>query len=145
MPALSSLPFCLREEHQAEAIALVKAHADWRLRLRAPWLLRYETANAVLVASRRGRITDEIADRVLRDVLKLHIARYSADSQLALALARQYGRSAYDASYLALAQEQELPFVTADRRLHDAVVGNLSWVVWIGDWRQRLPLAGTPS
>jgi len=128
------------EEYDQEARALVTAHHEKRLRLRAPWLLRYEVTNAVLVAVRQGRIAYEFAERVMEDVQKLHIGCFRADTLLTLALGHEHGRSAYDAAYLALAQQQGLPLITADRRLHNAVADKLPWVVWIGEWQQHIAL-----
>ncbi|MDH7514162.1 MAG: type II toxin-antitoxin system prevent-host-death family antitoxin [Clostridiales bacterium] len=43
------------------------------------------------------------------------------------------GRSAYDASYLALAEEESAIFITADRTLFGNVKEELAWVKWLGD------------
>lgn len=37
----------------------------------------------------------------------------------------------YDTSYLALAQAERVPLVTADRRLYNALKGRFKWVRWI--------------
>jgi predicted nucleic acid-binding protein len=49
-----------------------------------------------------------------------------------LRFCRAYSRSAYDASYLALAEAEGIPFITADDSLYNAVKKDLAWVKWLG-------------
>lgn len=44
-----------------------------------------------------------------------------------------YKRSAYDASYLALADVEGISLITADEGLYNVVKKGLKWVIWIGD------------
>jgi len=44
-----------------------------------------------------------------------------------------YNRSLYDASYLALAETERIPLITADKGLYNAVKKDLKWVKWIGE------------
>ena len=50
-----------------------------------------------------------------------------------LKFSRTYNRSAYDASYLALAAEEATVFITADGDLYKTVKKDLKWVTWPGD------------
>jgi predicted nucleic acid-binding protein len=45
---------------------------------------------------------------------------------------RLYGRSVYDSSYLALAEQEGVDLITADERLLNSVQKDLPWVRWIG-------------
>lgn len=45
-----------------------------------------------------------------------------------------YNRSAYDASYLALADDEGISLVTADKGLYYVVKKDLKWVEWLGDF-----------
>ncbi len=42
----------------------------------------------------------------------------------------------YEAHYLALAEREACDYWTADERLCNGVKGELSWVRWLGSYRQ---------
>jgi predicted nucleic acid-binding protein len=46
----------------------------------------------------------------------------------------EYGCTAYDGAYLALAAKESAPFITGDSRLYQAVREKLPWVLWLGDY-----------
>jgi predicted nucleic acid-binding protein len=48
-------------------------------------------------------------------------------------MALQHGVSVYDALYIALADELELPVLTADARLARALAGGPHSIVYVGD------------
>jgi predicted nucleic acid-binding protein len=62
----------------------------------------------------------------LLGTLQLPVERLLSPSSVfdALRLALEYGISAYDAVYVALAAEERLPLVTADARLVRALAGS---------------------
>jgi predicted nucleic acid-binding protein len=47
--------------------------------------------------------------------------------------ADQFVCSVYDALYVVLARRRAIPFVNADRKLHDRI-GHLAGVLWIDDY-----------
>ena len=124
----------LPDEIQPNALAVVRDHVLGRQQLKAPALLPYELSNAVWQAERRGRITRSQADRIILSFSRLDIEIISQSWGEMLPLARQLGRSAYDAAYLALAQATGQPLITADERLYQAVHAHLDWVLWIADY-----------
>ena len=89
-----------------------------------PALWPVETANALLVATRRGRILqNEWSEiRVYLDALPIDVDPVSAARTwgAALDLANAHGISVYDAMYLELAVRMRLPLATLDQRLGDA-------------------------
>ncbi|MCW5849621.1 MAG: type II toxin-antitoxin system VapC family toxin [Anaerolineae bacterium] len=123
------------DEQQAEAQAVIGDYAAGRIALVAPSLLVYEVTNAIWQATRRGRITNEQAEAIMQAFEGIAILLEPVAWQPMMSLARQFGRSAYDAAYLALAQEKREPLVTGDLRLYNAVAPHLPWVQWIGDYR----------
>lgn len=89
-----------------------------------PSLWSYEVANALLMASRRSRITLAQRDKVLTLLKDLPIT-IDYESSLncwyeSLRLAEKYQLTAYDASYLELAMRHKLPLATFDKALNQA-------------------------
>jgi len=76
-----------------------------------------EVAHALLTAERRGRI-DEISSGIsLAEILALPITVEAPDPHTVLALARTRRLTGYDAAYLALALQAQVPLATVDRGL----------------------------
>ncbi len=84
-----------------------------------PALWQFEVANVLLVAERRGRITEAQTVRFLDLVhrLPIQVDASPADSSALLAAGRRYDLSAYDASYLILAERLAAPLATLDSGL----------------------------
>jgi predicted nucleic acid-binding protein len=84
-----------------------------------PDLWTQEVANVLLVAERRGRLSEADAARFAQLLVQLPIEVDSSPSHLAtlLALGREHRLSAYDASYLSLAQRRGLALATLDATL----------------------------
>ncbi len=106
----------------------------WRQERRtfaAPRLLRYEVTNALHRAQQHGLFSPETAAAALRAVLTLPIRLHEEDGlhQRALELASRFRlAAAYDAHYLALAEQLGVDLWTADKRLARAVQDHLPWV-----------------
>lgn len=128
------------DEAQSQAQTVVGEHIAGHLRLKAPALLPFELSNAIWNAERRGRITADQGDEILLAMGELEIEIVPTGWGEALPLARKFGRTAYDAAYLALAQRLDEPFITGDLRLFNAVHPHLDWVRWIGDYPVESPL-----
>ncbi len=91
-----------------------------RFSVHAPHLVDVEVLSALrrLVAS--GEATAERADEAIADLQDLPIARYPHDILVARIWQLRESFSAYDASYVALAEgvgDEPVPLLTADRRL----------------------------
>jgi len=86
-------------------------------------------------AVRRRRLDSDRALDHMLDLLDLPVERLEASRAEveALLLALEYGISAYDAVYVALAAEERLPLVTADARLVRALAGSPHVVLRLDD------------
>jgi predicted nucleic acid-binding protein len=83
-----------------------------------PTLWRHEFLNVLATYARRGGGSlEEVQDVWQRTLVFLARRERQADMGLALELAVQYGISAYDAQYIALAQQAGTYCITEDGRL----------------------------
>lgn len=86
-----------------------------------PWLFWHELRNILVMAERRGRIAAGEATHAMGRLRRLPLEDAGAGSDGAvLALAIAHRLTAYDATYLALAQERGLPLATLDQELAGA-------------------------
>ncbi len=89
-----------------------------------PALWPIEVANVLLVATRRGRITETDWSRIQRNIEALSIRMDPVSTSriwgAALKVAHAHRLSVYDAMYLELAIRMQLPLATLDRALANA-------------------------
>jgi predicted nucleic acid-binding protein len=97
----------------------------------APPLLWYEVTSVLRNRAHRGRLTLDESSEALEELLNLDVSIISPPHlhRMAWELATQLDQpTAYDAHYLALAQELDCPFWTADLRLYEAARDTLPGV-----------------
>lgn len=99
-------------------------------------LLRYELTNSLWKAIGRGRVELDDAVAALKEFEAFNLPEREPSSKEVLKLAHAYNRSAYDAAYLALAQTEQAPLVTADKRLYNAIKDRYRWLLWIEDFKE---------
>ena len=108
----------LPEEDSDAAEALIAALSGMPP---VPSLFWHEARNILVMAERRGRIVAGEAAAAMGRLRRLALEDAGAGSDGAvLALATAHGLTAYDAAYLALAQERDLPLATLDQKLAGA-------------------------
>lgn len=122
-----------------------EVHTDCALRVldehdvAAPSLIYAEVASALVKAVKREEMSAEEASFKMVALVRAELETVP-DEHLcarAISLAARLDHSVYDCFYLALAAAEEVPLVTADRKLLSiARSGRLDAdVVWIGDVR----------
>jgi predicted nucleic acid-binding protein len=123
------------EEYGDKAMGLLKRYIAGDLELIIPSLIEYELANGLIIACRRGRIKEENLVSAMEGFtdLGLRLVNLSGLYAELVRYCKMYNRSAYDASYLALAEREGIDLITADKRFYNSVKEDLSWVKWLGD------------
>jgi predicted nucleic acid-binding protein len=123
------------EAYGQKALDLLHKFITKELTVLSPSLLEYEVINGLIIAQKRGRIKEEkilIAIEGFFD-LQIDLKDLSHFYPQSLKYCNVYNRSLYDASYLALAEAEGIPLITADEGLYAAVKKDLKWVKWIGE------------
>ncbi len=104
----------------------------------APLLWEYEIVSALRKFIYVGHMKLDDAFEAMEQVFSMNVTTISQNiegNKLALQWADRLGNyTAYDTQYLALAEQLEADFWTADRRLaHLAQQAGASWVHWLGE------------
>jgi predicted nucleic acid-binding protein len=116
------MAWCFEDEPGDYADSVLASLADSEAIVPVIWPL--EVANVLLVAERRGRLTQADATRFVRLLRMLPVVIDGETSDRALEaildVGREYGLSSYDAAYLELAMREGLPLATQDDPLRRA-------------------------
>jgi predicted nucleic acid-binding protein len=117
-----SCAWCFADEASEPAWAILERLQGGRAHVPALWL--WETANVLVQAERRGRISPAAIRTYLGllEGLPISIDQPSTASAWhdTLALARSHRLTSYDAAYLELALRRSLPLATRDKALQAA-------------------------
>jgi predicted nucleic acid-binding protein len=127
------------EPYKAQALSLLSDVAKGTIELIVPTLTRYEVLNALSRAVRglKGKTLPLAeAKEILKalESLDLREKDVSGLEEEILGFTLEYGCTAYDGAYLALAAKESAPFITGDSRLYQVVREKLPWVLWLGDY-----------
>lgn len=124
------------EESGQKALDILDAHIADRVALHAPALLEFEMANALAMARRRARASAEDALKAMDGFAGLGMEFHSVSRifRKVLDYSDKHGISAYDAAYVALADDLGVNVVTADKRLFNST-RKLRFVKLVEDFR----------
>jgi len=123
------------EEYSQKALSILDKYVSNELDILAPSLLEYEVINGLIIAKKRERIKEE---KILTAIdgfisLEIKLINLSLYYPKVIHYSKIYSRSAYDASCLALADDEGISLVTADKGLYNVIKKDLKWVEWLGD------------
>jgi len=110
------------EPHQENAVRLKEDHVSGLVELCAPSFVVEEVANALWRGVKLERISVEDAQEALKALGDMRIELCELDwvhVSEGLRVACESGLTVYDASYLFLADEMGVRFVTADERVYE--------------------------
>lgn len=117
-----AMSWCFEDEADAYSDRILDALAKGEGHVPNLWLL--ETANVLIMAERRGRLTEADSSNFVELLRSLPIVvDEEASSQTILTIlahSRAYGLTSYDAAYLELAMRHGLPLATRDKSLRAA-------------------------
>jgi len=128
------------EPYKGRALALLQDYTAGSVKLVVPTLTYYEVLNALSRAVRglkRGqKISCNEALEILEAIrrLKLEEMNVAGLEKRILEITAEYQRSAYDASYLALAENLDADLITGDERFYNAVKANFPKVKLISEY-----------
>lgn len=118
----ASLSWCFEDERSPEALAVLERVIEANAYVPSLW--RYEFANGLLMAQRRGRLDAERRLALLTEIGGLDIREDEAPRAqywpTVSGFAERHGLTVYDASYLELAVRRRLPLATFDKALRVA-------------------------
>lgn len=118
--ASTCLKWVLNDEILADnALLLLKDYLQNKVALVAPNLWLYEVTNGIKSAVARSRISPDSSERLLKLILKSKPEMVSLEDVLPECLdnAIKFNVSAYDSTYITLAQINNLPLITGDQKL----------------------------
>ena len=121
------------EPYRDASLRILEEFLSGNLELLAVPLLQFEITNALWTAISRRRTKLKDAQEALGQFESFNLPQRRVATQEVLRTAHAYDRSAYDAAYLALAESEQIPLVTADKRLYNAIKDGFRFVVWVED------------
>jgi len=127
------------EEHVVEAREILKQIHSGRMIALVPDLWNYEVANGIRTAVFRKRITKNQGKTFIDELLSMGFETHSIVFYLPKVFdyAIKYNYAIYDISYVVLAEQEKIDFVTADERLFNTVKEDLKFVYHLSSFLDK--------
>lgn len=111
----------------SESLQLLRRYSEGEVRFLVPDLFWAELANILWKSVRVGRLRQASAEAGLRATREQAFPTWPSRDLLvdAFAIASAFGRTVYDALYVALAVNSKSQLITADERLANALASHL--------------------
>jgi predicted nucleic acid-binding protein len=116
-----------------EAFHLLRRYMNGEVRILVPDLFWAEVGNVLWKSVRMGRCTESAARAALGSLRDRNLTTMPSLALIeeAFAIATTFGRTVYDALYVALAVRSQAQLVTADEKLANALAARFP-VKWLG-------------
>lgn len=132
-----------QESYKEQALRLLKDYIMGKRNLVISSLTWYEVLNAIscLLRGLKGKVTISLeqAREIITAINLLDLEKkdiYGIEDRI-LELTKKYSLSAYDASYLAIAEKFNLYLITGDERFYNSVKKDFSFIKFIKDWQEE--------
>ncbi|HXW13239.1 MAG TPA: type II toxin-antitoxin system VapC family toxin [Terriglobia bacterium] len=121
LDASFALCWCFEDEATKETESILTALQNQKSVAWVPEIWRHELLNGLGKGVSRGRLTRSKAFLLWEEMLALpiHVVTVPVDERL-LELALKHNLAVYDATYLGLAQNRQVPLATVDGKLQQA-------------------------
>lgn len=113
------IKWLLPDEEDAQALKIKQEFSEKRLTIAIPHLTYYEIGNVLKTAVKRKRIKEDSATKLYSAFVDLEFVTYAIKDLFTFSLFKSidFDISFYDASYIALSEYLQIPFITADQKL----------------------------
>lgn len=117
----------LPDEENTDAIKIKSDFTRKLVSVNVPLLFFYEVSNILRTVSKSLRIDTEKSTKAFEDILNLNFTTYFSKELFRDALQKAFNLdiTAYDAAYVALAENLQIPLFTADEKLVKKAKSNL--------------------
>lgn len=131
-----AIKWFVQEPLAAEAVRIRAGYYRGSFGLLVPDLIYAELGSVVWKKQRFQGLAEADAVQIISDWLAVPVVVTPTSVLLdqAFQLALTHHRTVYDMLYVALAQREKCPFVTADEKLVNAIAGTFPDVVWLANW-----------
>lgn len=133
-----TLSWVLKEKGlQSIAEPIIDDFISGKITTIAPTIWLYETVNALRTAILGKRIKTPKINKYYQKILEIspNLLDFAEFAFPAFQIALKFDLSIYDASYVALAQEEDCTFYTADEKLYRKVSGKLPFVKLVSEYK----------
>lgn len=134
------LKLVLQEPDSHLAEALWQSWVSESVQPVAPQLFPFEVTAVLRKLTHRGILEAALAEKALKTALAFDVSLQTFDGihERAWQLAAEFDRpTSYDTHYLALAEQLDCAFWTADQKLFNVVNQKLEWVHFLGNFKHE--------
>lgn len=123
------------EEFIDNARLLLKKVIDGDVKLILPELWYYEVANGIMTAVRRNRISEKLSLKFIEELYAVPVEQCQIIPHInkIYKAATRYKYAIYDMTYLIVAELENIPFITGDKKLFNTLKNTKPFVRYLSD------------